>query len=207
MITLYGKAASRCARNLWTLEELGIPYNHVPYDYTKGETRNPQYLAINPAGKIPAMTDGDVVMTESLGINLYIAHTYGIGKLWPTDAAGRAKCIQWTLWAATELEPAASGRLIQLMMTPEDKRDMKVVEALAERTKLALNTLNAALTKSPYLAGSTFTVADLNTAAVAEYLTRTKFDLSAWPAVSKWLSDCLARPAYLKVVEMKKVAA
>ncbi|MBM3513699.1 MAG: glutathione S-transferase, partial [Alphaproteobacteria bacterium] len=70
MITLYGKAASRASRNLWALEELGVSYNHVPYDYATGETKNPQYLAINPAAKIPALTDGDVVMTESLGMNL-----------------------------------------------------------------------------------------------------------------------------------------
>lgn len=206
MITIYGKAASRTARNLWALEELGTPYKHVPYDYTKGEARNPQYLSINPAGKIPALTDGPVVMTESLAMNLYIAQTYGIGKLWPTDAGAQASCLQWTLWAATELEPPASGRLIQLMLTPEDKRDQKVVDALAERTKPALNTLNGVLSKSPFLTGATFTVADLNVAAVAEYLLRTKFDLTPWPALNKWLTDCLARPASERVMAMKKAA-
>jgi glutathione S-transferase len=206
MITLYGKAASRTARNLWALEELGVPYKHVPYDYAKGDTRNAEYLSINPAGKIPALTDGAVVMTESLGMNLYLAQTYGQGTLWPADAAGQAKCIQWTLWAATELEPPAVGRLIQLFMTPEDKRDPKTIEALVERTKPVLNTLNAALAKSPYLAGANFTIADLNTAAVAEYLVRTKFDLSAWPAVQKWLTACLDRPANQKVNRMKLAA-
>lgn len=203
MITLYGKAASRASRNLWALEELGVPYNHVPYDYTKGETRSPQYLSINPAGKIPALTDDDVIMTESLGMNLYIAQTYGAGKLWPTERAAQAKCIQWTLWAATELEPSAAGRLVQLFLTPEDRRDMKVVETLAERSKLALNTLNAVLTRQPFLAGSTFSIADLNVAAVTEYLPRTKFDLSPWPALEKWLIACLARPANQKVNAMK----
>lgn len=203
MITLYGKAASRTSRNLWTLEELGVPYRHVPFDYAKGDTKNAQYLAINPAGKIPALTDDDVIMTESLGMNLYIAKTYGAGTLWPADGAGQAKCIQWTLWAATELEPPAAGRLIQLFLTPEPKRDPKIVEALAERTKPALNTLNIALGKSPFLAGSAFTVADLNVAAVTEYLSRTKFDLTPFPAVAKWLAECLGRPASQRVNAMK----
>ncbi|MBL8630924.1 MAG: glutathione S-transferase family protein [Rhodospirillaceae bacterium] len=206
MITLYGKAASRTARNLWALEELGVPYKHVPYDYLKGETKTPEFLAINPAGKVPALTDGNVVMTESLGMNLYIAHTYGQGKLWPDDQAGRAKCIQWTLWAATELEPSAAGRLIQLVLTPEANRDAKAVEGFAEKSKLALNTLNAALTRSPYLAGNAFSVADLNVSAVTEYLQRTKFDLTPWPHVQKWLAECLSRPANQKVNEMKKAA-
>ena len=69
MITLYGKAASRTSRNLWALEELGLTYKHVPFDYAKGDTKDPAYMAINPAAKIPALTDGDVVMTESLGMN------------------------------------------------------------------------------------------------------------------------------------------
>jgi glutathione S-transferase len=206
MITLYGKAASRTARNLWALEELDLPYKHVPYDYLKGETKTPEFLAINPAGKVPALTDGDVVMTESLGMNLYIAHTYGAGKLWPDTKAGRAKCIQWTLWAATELEPSAAGRLIQLILTPEPNRDMKAVEAYAEKSKAALKTLEIALTRSPYLAGETFSVADLNVSAVTEYLQRTNMDLSPWPAVVKWLEVCLSRPANQKVNAMKKVA-
>jgi glutathione S-transferase len=206
MITIYGKAASRTSRNLWALEELGVPYKHVPFDYAKGETKNAQYLAINPAGKIPALTDGDVVMTESLGMNLYIAQTYGAGTLWPAEAAGQAKCLQWTLWAATELEPPASGRLIQLFLTAEDKRDAKLVEALAERAKPALATLNGVLARTPYLAGGAFTIADLNVAAVAEYLVRTKFDLTPWPALGKWLGTCLARPANQRVNAMKIAA-
>ncbi|MCB2106716.1 MAG: glutathione S-transferase family protein [Rhodobacteraceae bacterium] len=206
MITLYGKAASRASRNLWVLEELGLEYKHVPYDHNKGETKNPAYMAINPAAKIPALTDGDVAMTESLGMNLYLAQTYGAGKLWPADALGQAKCIQWTLWSATELEPPAVGRLMQLFMTPEDKRDMNQVQVFAERTKRTLDTLNIALSKSPFLAGNAFTVADINVAAVAEYLVRTKFDLSPWPAVQKWLTACLERPANQKVMQMKVAA-
>lgn len=207
MITLYGKAASRTSRNLWALEELGIAYKHVPYDYATGETKTSEYLAINPAGKVPALTDGHVVMTESLGMNLYIAQTYGQGKLWPDDAPGRAKCIQWTLWAATELEPSAAGRLIQMLLTPEGQRDMKAVEVFAEKSRAALATLNIALSRSPYLAGNAFSIADLNVAAVAEYLLRTKFDVGAYPAVSKWLTDCLGRAANQRVNDMKKPKA
>ncbi|MSO98595.1 MAG: glutathione S-transferase family protein [Rhodospirillaceae bacterium] len=206
MITLYGKANSRTSRNLWALEELGIPYKHVPSDYLKGDTKTPEYLRINPAAKLPALTDGDVVMTESLGMNLYIAHTYGAGKLWPDDKAARAKCIQWTLWAATELEALAVGRLIELQYKKEHERDPKVIAALAERTKAPINTLNTALQRSAYLAGPSFTIADLNVATVAEYLARTNFDFSAWPAVNKWLPECLNRPANQKVIAMKVAA-
>ena len=206
MITLYGKAASRTSRNLWALEELGIAYKHVPFDYLKGDTKMAEYLTINPAGKVPALVDDDVVMTESLGMNLYIAHNYGIGTLWPEGKAARAKCIQWTLWAATELEPPAVGRLIEFNFKKEHERDQKNIDALAEHTKWPLNTLDAALQRSAYLAGAMFTIADLNVAAVCEYLTRTKFDLTPWPAANRWVSECLARPANQKVTAMKMAA-
>jgi glutathione S-transferase len=206
MITLYGKAASRTSRNLWALEEMKIPYTHVPSDYLKGETKTAEYLTINPAGKVPALTDDDVVMTESLAMNLYLAHNYGTGTLWPEGKAARAKCIQWTLWAATELEPPAVGRLIEFNFKKEHERDPKSIEALAERTRAPLNVLNAALTRSPYLAGQAFSIADLNVAAVMDYLVRTKFDLAPWPAVNAWVSACLARPANQKVNAMKVAA-
>ena len=205
MITLYGKAASRTSRNLWALEEIGVAYQHVPADYLKGDTKTAAYLSINPAGKVPALTDGDVVMTESLAMNLYIAQTYGAGTLWPADKAAQAKCIQWTLWAATELEPPAVGRLVEFVFKKEHERDQKNVDALAERTKAPLNVLAAALTRAPYLTGSTFTIADLNVSAVAEYLVRTKFDFTAWPSVNKWVNECLGRAANQKVNAMKVV--
>ncbi|MDX2145402.1 MAG: glutathione S-transferase family protein [Rhodospirillaceae bacterium] len=206
MITLYGKAASRTSRNLWALTELGVPYKHIPFDYLKGDTKTPEFLAINPAGKVPALTDDGVVMTESLAMNIYIAQTYGAGSLWPTDKGAQAKCLQWTLWAATELEPLAVGRLIEFVFKKEHERDLKNVETLAERTKAPLKVLEAALSKAPYLAGGTFTIADLNVAAVADYLVRTQFDTTPWPATHKWLTDCLARPANQKVNAMKAVA-
>jgi glutathione S-transferase len=206
MITIYGKAASRTSRNLWALEEMKVPYKHVPHDYRTGVTRTPEYLALNPAAKIPALTDGDVVMTESLAMNLYLAQTYGAGTLWPADATGRAKCLQWTLWAATELEPPAVGRLIEFTFKTEADRDMRNVEALATRTRPVLEVLNIALQRAPYLAGASFTIADLNVAAVADYLVRTNFDLSPWPDAAKWLTGCLARPANQKVNAMKVAA-
>ncbi len=206
MIVLYGKASSRTSRNLWALEELGVPYRHVPHDYRTGDTRNPDYLAINPAGKIPALADGEVVMTESLAMNIYLAQTYGQGGLWPATPGAQAKCLQWTLWAATELEPPAVGRVIEFFFKAEADRDQKQIAALAERTKPVLNVLAAALKSSPYLAGATFTIADLNVAAVAEYLVRSNFDLSPWPVVETWVKTSLARPANQKVNAMKAVA-
>ncbi len=205
MITLLGKANSRASRNLWALEELGVEYTHDPVDYRTGAVKTDTFLAINPGAKIPALTDntadGDVAMFESLAINLYLAQTYGKGSLWPDDATGQALCLQWTLFAATELEPPAVGRLIEFLF--KEKPDEAVLEKLAETTAKVMDVLEASLSNSAYLAGDSFTVADLNVVGCADYLVRTQFDLSNWPKTTSWLTSCLDRPAYQRVNDIK----
>lgn len=203
MITLLGKANSRASRNIWALEETGVQYAHDPIDYRDGGAKTEAFLAINPGAKIPALTDGEVAMFESLAMNLYIAQTYGKGGLWPEDAAGQALCLQWTLFAGTELEPPSVARLVEFIFKPEDQRDQAVLDREAERTKGPLNALEATLAKRNYLAGDTFTVADLNVAGVADYLYRTKFDLSPWPKTKAWLERCLGREANQKTNDIK----
>ena len=211
MITLLGKAMSRAARCVWALEETGVDYEHNPLDYAKGEAKTAEFMAINPGAKIPALTDnradGDVALFESLAINLYVAQTYGQGKIWPTDAAGQAACQQWTLFAATELEPPAAKRLVEFIFKSEAERSQAVLDEAAEKSKAPLDALEAKLQTQSYLTGDSFTVADLNVACVAEYLVRTNFDLSSWPKVKDWMERCMARPAYAAMSEIKSKEA
>jgi len=209
MITLLGKTASRAARCVWALEEVGVPYEHNPLDYAKGEAKTDSFMAINPVAKIPALTDdaGGVAMSESLAINLYIAQTYGSsfkgGSLWPDDAAGQAACLQWTLFAATELEPPGAARLVEFIFKTEENRSQEVLDVAAEKSKAPLTALEIKLQDRAYLLGDTFTAADLNVACVAEYFVRTKFDLSPWPKVNDWITRCLARPAFAAMTAIK----
>ena len=75
MIVLYGIARSRAQRNIWMLEELGQPYRLESVTYSDGGNLTPEYLAVNPNGKIPALRDGELVLWESLAINLYLMVT------------------------------------------------------------------------------------------------------------------------------------
>ena len=103
MITLYGVPRSRAMRALWMLEELGVPYENVTTSFI-GETRTPEFLKLNPNGHIPVLRDGDLVVWESLAINLYLAMKYGKGGLWPASQADQGRAIQWSLWAMTTVE-------------------------------------------------------------------------------------------------------
>ena len=104
MIKLYGQTRSRANRCLWALEEIGVPYELVPIDTNKGENDKPEFLAINPNGRIPALVDGDLKLFESMAINLYLARKYG-KDLWPSTEAGEAHALQWSFWGTAEVEP------------------------------------------------------------------------------------------------------
>lgn len=198
MITLFGNDRSRATRNLWVLEELGVEYQRDMVDHTTGATKHPDFLVINPGGKVPALTDGDVVMYESLAINLYLAMTYGKGSLWPDDAAGQAGCLQWTMFSATEVEPHSVGALIELIFKPEAMRDEAAAHAHLAKMPSPLSTLEKSLGGRRYLLGETFTIADVNVACVVNSLNMVGFDFSPYPNIIAWLKLCTARPAQQK---------
>lgn len=195
MITLFGNNRSRATRNLWVLEELGVEYKRDLVDHTTGETKKPDFIAINPGGKVPALTDGDVVMYESLAINLYLAMTYGKGSLWPENAKGQAGCLQWTMFSATEVEPHSVGALIELIFKPEGMGDEAAAHAHLANLPSALSVLEKSLADSPYLVGEDFTIADINVACVVNSLNLVGFDFSPYPKIVAWLKLCTERPA------------
>ncbi|MDG2244244.1 MAG: glutathione S-transferase family protein [Rhodospirillaceae bacterium] len=193
MITLYGNDRSRATRNVWMLKELGVEYERNMVDHTKGEAKAADFLAINPGGKVPALTDGDVVMFESLAINLYLAMTYGKGSMWPDDAAGQAACVQWTMFSATEVEPHTVGALIELIFKPEAVRDKAAAQACLDKLPPVLNVLETTLNDRNYLGGESFTAADLNVACVVNSLNMIGFDFTPYPKMTAWVQRCVAR--------------
>ena len=207
MIKIYGIAVSRTARPMWALEELGLPYQVETVDFRKGDHKKPEFLKLNPMGRIPALQDGDVFLTESLAITLYIAQRYGTGKLWPADEPSRARVLQWSMWAATELEPVAYAMLKELNKKPED-RDAKVLNASRANMRPLLDYLDISLAGHPHLLGEAFTLADLQVAVVLDYANpRSKFDLSPWPRVAAWHEACHNRHAYQRLNELRAAVA
>jgi len=101
---LYEFAPTRSIRVRWTLQELGIDFEAIPVNLLTGEHRSPAFLKINPAGKLPVLVDGDMVLTESIAIVLYLAEKYRDKGLIPTDLQHRAQLMRWLLFTTTELE-------------------------------------------------------------------------------------------------------
>lgn len=199
MLTIYGCYRSRASRPLWLLGEIGLPFHHVPvvqaYRPAAAEaavtTRSPEFLAINPLGQIPAMTDGDLVLTESLAICQHIARAHG-GALGPQTLAEAALIDQWALFAATAVEGPALNILFADAATAEGAAQIAVE---AERLSRPFARLEGHLAGREWLLDR-FTVADVMAAECLRYAQGHAPLMQAHPAIADWLARCQARPAF-----------
>jgi glutathione S-transferase len=197
MIKLYGVRQSRAMRSLWALEEIGVPYQNVPTHFAT-DAKLPDFLVINPNGRIPALVDGDVTLFESMAINLYLAKKYDKQGLYPKSAADEARAIQWSFWGMTETEQALLQVLMNRVFLPEPQRDEAAAKAGEEKLAQPLRVLDGALSGRKYLLGDAFTIADLNVASVLAWAMLAKVDLSKTPNAARWLAECCGRPAFAK---------
>ena len=191
--TLYGISGSRAIRSIWAMEEVGVDYEHVPTHFIK-DSKAPEYMAVNPNGRIPALVDGDVTLFESMAINIYAAERWG-SDLYPENIADRARVHQWSVWGISEIEPYQMKIVVQKFFTPEEKRNEKVIAAAEKELERPFGVLDAHLADRAYLLGSDFTIADLNVAAVMLLLQMVQFDYSSFKNVQRWADSCYARPS------------
>jgi glutathione S-transferase len=203
-LKIYGIARTRAFRVLWMVHELGLDYEHVPIETGPAGARQPDYLAVNPNGRLPAIDDDGFVMWESLAINTYLAKKHATGTLYPATPHGEARVVQWSLWAANEIERATNVWSFHAQRLPPAERDPKIAAAAIELLVPPFRVLDRALEDQPYLLGGEFTVADLNVAAVA--LRSLAMDLAATPHLRDWLQRCYDRPAAQKVSRMRQDA-
>lgn len=192
---IYGISASRTLRPLWLLEEIGMEYEQIVVDIYQGDQKKPEYLAINPNGKVPAMVDDGLVLHESMAINLYIAKKYG-AALFPDDDADIARTLMWSFWVVNEIEHDLLQVLFHKRTLPEPKREPERAERALRRLRSPFGILDQALEGREYLVKDTFTVADLNVAAVMSWARPCRLDLAEWPAMQEWLLRCIKRPAF-----------
>jgi glutathione S-transferase len=193
-LKIYGVPLSRAYRTLWMANELGLDYENVPIHFADGSAKTPEYLAVNPNGRIPAIDDNGFKLWESMAINLYLAKKHGNGLL-PKTMEEEAQAIQWSIWAMTEVEKPALAVLLHRFFLPEDQRDSKLGDEGERQLQKPLAVLNQQLAATGYLVGSTFTVADLNVASVLSWAQMGRVNLTVFPHIDEWLTGCLKRPA------------
>ena len=203
-LKIYGIAASRAIRPLWAAEELGIPYEHISLHYKDEAGLNAApYRAINPNGTVPAIDDGGVLLFESLAITLHLARTRPEGGLWAASSTEESQILQWTLWAATEIEPQARQWFHHTSFLPVDQRRPELAEAALEQLKGRLRVLDEHVKTQPYLLEKGFTVADLNLAAVLQRLA--VLGGENFPHAMSWHQRCMNRPAALRAMALREL--
>lgn len=159
-LTLYTHPMSRGRVARWMLEECGAPYDTVVLDYGSS-MKAPDYLAINPMGKVPALRHGDTVITEVAAICAYLADLFPEKKLAPAvGSAARGSYYRWLFFAAGPMEAATTAKTMNLLAPPD-----KAMQAGYGSYADVMNTLEAAVSQGPYLCGDHFTAADLYVAA------------------------------------------
>ncbi len=213
MLTIYGVYRSRASRNIWLADELGVPFKLVPVMQlnrlspeaakTTLHTKSPEFLKVNPNGRIPAIDDDGLVLSESLAINLYLAKKHG-GPLGPANLAEDGLMSMWALWAAIEVEPYSIQVLYHRVAWKPEERDPKVAAAAIEALRGPFAVLDKALAATGFIVGGRFTVADINTAEVFRYALPAPELFEAAPRVKAWLAACQARPAYKSMMATRE---
>src|SRR6516164_3313592 len=200
-LKIYGVARTRAFRALWVAEELGLAYEHVPIEIGEAGARKPEFLALNPNGRLPLIVDGDFVLTESLAITLYLAKKYAHGTLYPVRPLDEARAWQWSFWAIAEVDRGVNIWSLHAVRLPPGERDAALRAEALGVLAAPFKVLDAALSENPYLLGPDFTIADLNVAAVISR--GIDMDLSTWPNLENWLLRCLERPAARRALALK----
>ena len=201
MLQIYGNPRSRAIRCLWMLEEIGRPYQLIEKTTRADDLQTADYLRLNPNARIPTLVDGDLVLWESMAINLYLAQKYD-GPMHCDSPEVLGIAAQWSFWAMLEIEHLLLHLLEHRALQAEFSRDPSAIERNELLLKKPLGVLNDALAGREHLAGSSFTVADLNVAGILVWAKMARLDLSAYPELTRWLNACLARPAYLRLREL-----
>ena len=179
MLKLYGGSRSRASIVQWYLEELEIPYEFVLLDMANGEHFKPDFLQINPMGKVPAIVDGDFKLWESGAILLYLAEKHA---QMPSFLAEKSTIQQWVLFANATL---ATGLFVE--------------KSREKETPQLLKPLNDIFAEQPYILGTDFTVADVAVGSMLAYVPMMlPIDLNPYPRVLEYIKRVCDRPAWQK---------
>jgi glutathione S-transferase len=190
---LYGFGPSRSLRALWGLKELDVDFEFIPVNLLRDEHKDPDFLRVNPTGRVPVLVDGDVVIPESAAIVLYLADKYREKGLMPADLKARAQVYRWTLFAVTELEQPLWRITRHTVVYPENKR-LPADIALAREEFVAMAAiLETHLEGRDFIVGDALTVADCVTVYLVDWANELKL-IGDFPRLSAYLERMYARP-------------
>ncbi|HSX60342.1 MAG TPA: glutathione S-transferase family protein [Tahibacter sp.] len=196
MLTVYGmKSSGNCYKVELLLEQLGRPYRWVEIDSAAGETRTPQYLAMNLNGKVPLLeVEPGRWLAESNAILCYLADGT---PLWPSDPWQRAQVLQWLFFEQYSHEPYIAVARFICRWLAEDHPRRADLPRLRERGAQALAVMEQHLAERPFFAGNEYTIADIALFAYTHAAADGGFDLGGYPQICAWLDRVRAQPQFV----------
>jgi glutathione S-transferase len=193
MMKLYGFGPTRSLRVLWGLQELDASFEFVAVDLGAQEHRQPEFLKLNPAGKVPVLVDGDLVLTESAAIVLYLAEKYPEKGLLPADLRARAEVYRWILFAVTELEQPLWRITRHTRIYPEERRLPADIAIAREEFTAMAAVLERQMAGRDFIVGDSLDAADCVTAYVIDWANVLQL-LGDFPLLRAYLDRMYARP-------------
>ena len=195
--TLWGRISScNVQKAAWALEEAGVAYERIDAGGDWGGLDDPAYRALNPHGRIPTLVDGDTVVWESDAIVRYVAARYGAGTLWPEAPEARAVADQWMAWTAASLYPDWIALFWRLVRTPPEKQQPDVIARHLRKSAKGFVALDRHLKDCPYIAGNTFTMADMPAGMMLYRWFEMEIERPETPHVAAWYARLCERPGY-----------
>lgn len=197
MLKIYGRRNSiNVQKVMWAVGELGLAHERIDVGGPFGGLNTPEFLAMNPLGRIPVIDDGGTIIWESHAIVRYLAAKYGAGSLWAEDPAVRSIADRWMDWAQADLYPAFFGVFAGFFRTPESQRNWPAIRAALARCGNLYRILDKQLADQPYLAGDTLTMGDIPAGATLFRFYGMEIERPHLPNLERWFTRLQERAAY-----------
>lgn len=193
MIDVYSAATPNGHKITVALDEMGVDYNLVPISFTNKEQKTPQFLHMNPNGRIPVIMDrdnDDFVVFESGAILIYLGEKYG--KLYPQEPKARSRTLQWLMFQMGGLGPMMGQANVFYRYFPEKLQP--AIDRYQNECRRLFEVLDSRLRQSPYLAGDEYTIADIANWCWARTYEWSGVSIEGLPGLNRWLDELAARP-------------
>ncbi|CAB3751668.1 glutathione S-transferase family protein [Paraburkholderia humisilvae] len=204
MIRIWGRSNSvNVQKVLWCCDELVLPYERIDAGLQFGRNNEPEYLAMNPTGRIPTLVDGDYVLWESHSILRYLAMQYGeSSSLYPADAKARASIDRWLDWTLSMLVAAERPVFLAVVRTPAEQRDTEKLAADLNAVATLWKMIDAQLQGRFHIEGEHFTLADIVIGSYAKrWFGLDGVERPALPNLERWYLRLATRSGFRKYVD------
>lgn len=203
MITIYHSPMTRSCRIIWLAEELGLDYELITFELFSEEMSGPEFLAISPMGKVPAVKDGDFVLWETLAIMEYLVDKYSDGELLPPRGTELgARTVQWLEFGENQLTVLASEIVVHDGILPAERTIPALIDRGRGELPKILGIVENALAGSRFIAGDQFTAADIVMGFALPIASHAGFLDDSTPSCLSYLEALSARPAYQKAMAL-----